>query len=73
MSSAEATGTHRDKIKYGNAYELVILTQNKHYSFYEVYWGEMARDSQGRISPAMMPLHVAYKLMKAAHRKVKSM
>ena len=69
----EITGVHQEKTKYGNAYELVILTQNKRYSFYDVYWGAMAKDSQGRISPAMMPLHVAYKLMKAAHRKVKSM
>lgn len=71
-ASEEMAGTHQENTKYRNVYELVILTQTKRYSFYDVYWGAMAKDSQGRISPAMMPLHVAYKLMKTAYRKVKS-
>lgn len=71
--SVESKVVKQYKAKYKNVYELVILTSNKSYSFYEVYVGAMAKDSSGRINPAMMPLHVAYKLARTAHGKVKNM
>lgn len=71
--SIESKAVQQYKAKYNNVYELVILTQNKSYSFYEVYVGALAKDSGGQINPVMMPLHVAYKLIKTAHEKVKNM
>ena len=56
----------------GNGYNLVIRTENKYYTFYEVYAKAEITDSNGQVSPAMMPLHVAYKVLNAAQRKVKS-
>lgn len=72
VESIESKGFHQYQAKYGNAYELVILTPNKCYSFYEVYATALVKDADGQISPAMMPLHIAYQVIKAAHGKVKN-
>ena len=57
---------------YANKCNLVIQAKNKQYIFYEAYARKVAMDSDGRFNPAMMPLHIAYKLLKAAQNKVNS-
>ena len=55
---------------YSNQYCLEIHAGRRVYIFYEVYAKSMVMDSDKVISPAMMQLHIAYKMLKAAHQKI---
>lgn len=66
------TGFYRWEKVYATGYNLVIRVGNKYYIFYEIYSRSQVIDRDGQINCALMPLHVAYKVLKAAQRKVKN-
>lgn len=56
--------------RYSGVYRLVVQTLTGRYEFSEIYVKSMITDSNGRIVPAMMPLHVVYTLLRAAKNKI---
>lgn len=69
--SQRQTGYHRLEKVYATGYNLVIQVGNKNYVFYEIYPRRQVMDSDGRINCALMPLHIAYKVLKTACEKQK--
>lgn len=67
-------GNHQDsndeQAVYSNRYCLEIHAGKRVYVFYEVYAKSMVMDSDNVVNPAMMQLHIAYKMLKAAQHKV---
>lgn len=64
------TGFYRLEKVYATGYNLAIQVGNRYYVFYEIYPRSQVVDQEGQINRALMSLHVAYKVLKAAYKKV---
>lgn len=56
--------------KKPGAYRLIIKTMTEKYEFCEIYAKTLIVDANGQVNPAVMSLHVAYKLLVNAKSKV---
>lgn len=70
--SVQSITSNEEERKPANGYNLVIQAHEKQYTFYELYPRTQVTDTDGQINLAMMPLHIAYKVLNAALRKVKN-
>lgn len=66
------TGQNKFYNTSGKGYNLMIQVGNKYYTFYEVYSKHQVTDESGKVNLALIPLHIAYKLLKAAQEKVEN-
>lgn len=62
--------SERNSIKKPGAYRLIIQTMTGKYEFCEIYAKSLIIDANGQMNPAVMSLHVAYKLLTKAKNKV---